>query len=52
MIVAGYYGLALEVRVSVRPSVRSSYVHPSVRISFPDENLGKHNGFSPNLVCV
>ena len=34
---AGYYGFTLDVRVSVRPSVG-----PSVRFSFPDDNLSKH----------
>ena len=29
-IVAGYYGFTLVVHESVRLSVRSSYVHPSV----------------------
>ena len=28
------------------------YVRPSDRFSFPDDNLSKHNGFSPNLVCA
>ena len=37
MIVAGYYGFMLDIRVSVCPSV----VHPSVHISFPDDNLNK-----------
>ena len=46
-IVAGYYGFTLVVRVSVRPS----YVLPSVRFSFPDDNLNI-NGFSLNLVCA
>ena len=36
--VVGYYGFTLDVRVSVCPSVRQSYV----RISFPDDNLSKH----------
>ena len=31
-------------------SVRQSYVSSSVHISFPVDNLSKHNGFSPNLV--
>ena len=45
-IVAGYYGFTLDVRVFVRPAV----VRPSIRFSYPDDNLSKHNGFSPNLV--
>ena len=47
-IVARYYGFTVDVRVSIRPSVS----RPSVRISFPDDNLSKHHGFSPNLVCA
>ena len=43
---AGYYGSTLDVRVSVCPSVRlsirQSYARPSIRISFPDDNLSKH----------
>ena len=35
---------------SVCLSVRSS--HTSFHFSFPDDNLSKHNGFSPNLVCA
>ena len=35
---AGYCGFTLDVRVSVLPSVR----RPSVRSSFPDENVSKH----------
>ena len=38
MIVAGYYGFTLYVRVSVGPSV----VYLFIRISFPDDNLSKH----------
>ena len=34
---------------SVSTSVCLS-VHPSVRFSFPDDNLSNINGFSPNLV--
>ena len=43
---------------SVCPSVRPSVirltlsVHPSIHFSFPDDNLSKHSGFSPNLVCA
>ena len=36
-IVAGYYGFTLDVRVSVCPSI----VRPSVRFSFPDDNLSE-----------
>ena len=35
---AGYYGFTLDVRVSVRLSASRT----SVRISFPDDNLSKH----------
>ena len=40
--------------LSVRPcrSVRPSYVRPSVRFSFPDDNLSKHQWILPNLVCA
>ena len=44
-IVAGYYGFTLDVRVSVRPSIRQSVICPSIRFSFPDDNLGKHQWF-------
>ena len=37
-IVAGYYGFTLVVLVSVRPS----FSRPSVRFSFPDDNLSKY----------
>ena len=40
---AGYYGFKLDVRVSVRLSVVCPSVsRMSVRISFPDDNLSKH----------
>ena len=56
-IVAGYYGFMLVVRESVRlsvcPSVRQSYVRPSVRFSFPDDNLSKHQWISTKLaMCI
>ena len=38
MIVAGYYGFRLDVRVSV-PQL---YICPSIHFSFPDDNLSKH----------
>ena len=41
-IVAGYYGFTLDLRVSVGPSVRPSVRCMSVRFSFPDDNLSKH----------
>ena len=48
-IVAGYYGFMLVVRESVRPS----YVRPSVRFSFPDDNLSKHHWIGTKLfMCI
>ena len=42
---AGYYGLTLDVRVSVRPSY--------VRFSFPDDNLSKHQWIFTKLgMCI
>ena len=41
MIVVRFYGIMLDVRVC-----------PSIRISCPDNNFSKHNGFSLNLVCA
>ena len=60
-IVAGYYGFALDVRVSVclsvRPTVRPSLshmsIHPSICFSFPDDNLSKHQWIFTKLgVCI
>ena len=66
-IVAGYYGFTLDVHVSVThegavmdcipsertPSVRQSVVRPSVRISFPDDNLSKHQWIFTKLgMCI
>ena len=46
---AGYYGFTLVVRESVRPSV----VRPSVRFSFPDDNLSKHQWIFTKLgMCI
>ena len=45
-VVAGYYGFTFDVRVSVRPSISRL----SVRISFPDDNLSKHQWIF--LVCT
>ena len=48
-IVAGYYGFTLDLRVSVRPAV----VRPSVRCSFPDDNLSKHQWIFTKLgMCI
>ena len=39
--------------VSVRPSVHSSVVGPSVRFSFPDDNLSKHQWIFTKLgMCI
>ena len=44
MIMAGYYGFSLDTRVSV---------HPSVRSSFPDDNLSKHQWIFTRLgMCI
>ena len=53
MIVVGYYGFIVEVRV-IRPSVRQpihlSYGHPYFRFwMITGVNI---NGFSRNLVCL
>ena len=46
---AGYYGFTLVVRVSVRPSARRT----SVRFSFPDDNLSKHQWIFTKLgTCI
>ena len=48
-IVAGYYGFALDVRMSVRPLV----LHPSIRFLFPDDNLSKHQWIFIKLgMCI
>ena len=47
----GYDGFTLNVRVSVRLSIRQSYVHPSV-FRFRVITRVNINGFSPNLVCI
>ena len=55
MIVVGYYGFMLDVRVSFRLSIRQSisrtFVHPSV-FHFRMITCVNINGFSPNLVCA
>ena len=52
-IVAGYYGFTLVIRVSGRLSVHPSYVRPSVRFSFPDDNLSKHQWIFTKLgMCI
>ena len=48
-IVTGYYGFTLDVHVPVRPSV----IRPSVRFSFPDDNLSKHQRiFAKPGMCI
>ena len=45
MIVAGYYGFTLDVRVSVS--------RPFVHFSFPDDNLSKHQWIFTKLgMCI
>ena len=52
-IVAGYYGFMLVVRESVCPSVRRTSVRPSVRFSFPGDNLSKHQWIFTKLgMCI
>ena len=48
---AGYYGVTLDVRVSVRPSLRQSVVCPVI-LRFRMITWVNINGFSPNLVCA
>ena len=49
MIVAGYYGFTLDIRVSVR----QSYVRPSVFFLFPNDNLSKHQQIFTKLgMCI
>ena len=49
MIVVGYYGFTLYIRVSVHPSVS----HTSVYFSFPDDNLSKHQWIFTKLgMCI
>ena len=50
-IVAGYYGFTLVVRVSIRPSICRTSVHPSI-FRFWMITWVNINGFSPNLVCA
>ena len=39
--------------MSVRPSVLSPSIHPSVRLSFPDDNLSKHQWiFTKFSMCI
>ena len=48
-LVAGYIGFTLNVRVSVRRSVS----RPSVRFSYPDDNLSKHQWISIKFgMCI
>ena len=49
IIVAGYYGFMLDISVSVHLSV----IRPSIRFSFPDDNLSKHQWIFTKLVlCI
>ena len=53
---AGYYGFTLDVRLSVRPSIRQWYVRPPTNrpsiFCFQMITCVNINGFSQNLVCV
>ena len=49
MIVAGHYVFTLDIPVSIHPSV----ICPSVHISFPDDNLSKHQWIFTKLsMCI
>ena len=53
MIVVGYYGFTLDVRVSIRLAIHPSISCTSVRISFPDDNLNKHQQiFNKFGLCI
>ena len=50
---AGYHVLMLAVHVFVRPSVRPWYVRPSVRTSFPFDNLSIYERISFKFcICI
>ena len=50
---AGYYVFTLAVHVSVRPSVCSTSVRPSVRTSFPFDNLSNYERISFKFcICI
>ena len=49
-IVAGYCGVTLAVRVSIRPSIHRTSVHPYFH--FQTITWVNVNGFSPNSVCA
>ena len=43
----------MSVCLSIRPFICQSYIHPSVRISFPDNNLSKHQWIFTKLgLCI
>ena len=45
-----YYGFTLDIRLSVHPSVSRN---PSVHISFPNDNLSKHQWIFTKLgMCI
>ena len=53
MIVAGLYGFTLDVRVSLRLPISPTSDHLSVHISFPDDNLSKHQWIFTKLgMCI
>ena len=57
-IIMGYYSFMLEVCLSVRPSIvhpsaHPLYTRPSVCISFPDDDLSKHQWIFTKLgMCI
>ena len=52
-LVTGYYVFTLAVRVSVRLSVRSLFVRPSVRTSFPFDSLSIYKLISFKFcICI
>ena len=51
--IMGYHGFTLDVRMSIHPSICLSVVSPSVHISFPDDNLSKHQWIFTKLgICI
>ena len=49
---AGYYGLTLVVRLSIRRTC-TVYVSPSICFLFPDDNMSKHQWIFTKLgMCI
>ena len=43
----------MSVCLSIHPSIRPSYVRPSIHFSFPDDNLSKHQWIFTKLgMCI